>query len=162
MEYKIEYKTIKSFSIKDRESGLYDKLYDVTSEIEKTYPSHKFWYYANFIENLLKNNKGLIIFAKEKENDEISGVAFINKEIGKLCTLFVNQKYRRMGIATKLLQISEEFLGKKPFVTVSEITYPKLKNLFKKNNYKLKYKVIGYYIPDKVEFCFNDISKKQF
>jgi len=159
MDYKIEYKTIENFSLIDKESGLYDKLYDLTSEIEKTYPSHKVWYYANFIGYLLKNNKALIIFARNSENNEIAGVAFINKEIYKLCTLFVNPKYRRMGIATKLLQISEDSLGKKPFVTVSEINYPKLKKIFEKNKYILTYKVIGYYQKNIVEFCFNDFSK---
>ena len=74
--------------------------------------------YVNFIGNLLKNNSGLIIYAKNSENEEISGVAFINKEICKLCTLFVNPKYRKMGIASKLLQISEKALCKKPIVTV--------------------------------------------
>jgi len=159
MDYKIEYKTIENFSLIDKESGLYDKLYDLTSEIEKTYPSHKVWYYANFIGYLLKNNKALIIFARNSKNNEIAGVAFINKEIYKLCTLFVNPKYRRMGIATKLLQISEDSLGKKPFVTVSEINYPKLKKIFEKNKYILTYKVIGYYQKNIVEFCFNDFSK---
>ena len=159
MEFKIEYKIIKSFSFKDKVSGLYDKLYDITSEIEKTYPSHKNWFYANFIGNILKNNDGLIVFAKNSENDEISGVAFINKEIYKLCTLFVNPKYRKMGIATKLLQISEKTLGKKPIVTVAEINYPQLKKLFDKNKYILTYKVISYYQKDKVELCFNDFSK---
>lgn len=159
MDYKIEYKTIENFSLLDKESGLYDKLYDLTSEIGKTYPSHKVWYYANFIGYLLKNNKALIIFARNSENNEIAGVAFINKEIYKLCTLFVNPKYRRMGIATKLLQISEDSLGKKPLVTVSEINYPKLKKIFEKNKYILTYKVIGYYQKNIVEFCFNDFSK---
>ena len=159
MDYKIEYKTIENFSLLDKESGLYDKLYDLTSEIEKTYPSHKVWYYANFIGYLLKNNKALIIFARNSKNNEIAGVAFINKEISKLCTLFVNLKYRRMGIATKLLQISEDSLGKKPLVTVSEINYPKLKKIFEKNKYILTYKVIGYYQKNIVEFCFNDFSK---
>ena len=159
MEYKIEYKIIKSFSLIDKVSGLYDKLYNITSEIEKTYPSHKNWFYVNFIGNLLKNNSGLIIYAKNSENEEISGVAFINKEICKLCTLFVNPKYRKMGIATKLLQISEKALCKKPIVTVSEINYPQLKKIFDKNKYILTYKVIGYYQPDKVELCFNDFSK---
>ena len=159
MDYKIEYKTIENFSLLDKESGLYDKLYDLTSEIGKTYPSHKVWYYANFIGYLLKNNKALIIFARNSKNNEIAGVAFINKEIYKLCTLFVNPKYRRMGIATKLLQISEDSLGKKPLVTVSEINYPKLKKIFEKNKYILTYKVIGYYQKNIVEFCFNDFSK---
>ena len=159
MEYTLEYKKIENFSVKDKNSGLYDKLYNLTSEIEKIYPAHKIWFYANFIGNLLKNNKGIIIFAKNSENDEISGIALINKEISKLCTLFVNPNYRRKGIATKLLQISQESLGKKPIVTVSETNYHSLKKLFEKNNYSLTYKVIGYYQPNKVELCFNDFSK---
>ena len=64
-----------------------------------------------------------------------------------------------MGIATKLLQISEDSLGKKPFVTVSEINYPKLKKIFEKNKYILTYKVICYYQQNIVELCFNDFSK---
>ena len=132
MEYTIEYKKIENFSFKDENSGFYDKLYNLTSEIEKIYPAHKIWFYANFIGNLLKNNKGIIIFAKNSENDENSGIALINKEISKLCTLFVNPNYRRKGIATKLLQISQESLGKKPIVTVSETNYHSLKKLFEK------------------------------
>ena len=98
MEYTIEYKKIEIFSVKDEKSGFYDKLYNLTSEIEKIYPAHKIWFYANFIGNLLKNNKGIIIFAKNSENDENSGIALINKEISKLCTLFVNQIIEEKGL----------------------------------------------------------------
>lgn len=155
----MEYKIVEKFSFSDQVSGLYDKLYAITSDIEKTYPSHKNWFYVNFIGNLLKNGQALIVFAKNSETDEISGVAFINKEICKLCTLFINPKYRKMGIATKLLQISEMSLGKKPIATVSETNYPQLKKLFEKNNYVITYKVVGYYQPGKVELCFNDFSE---
>ena len=57
-------------------------------------------------------------------------------------------------MTTKLLQISQESLGKKPIVIVSETNYHSLKRLFEKNNYWLTYKVIGYYQPNKVELMF--------
>ncbi len=157
-EIKIEYNVVDQFNFVDETSGLYDKLYNATKSIEETYPSHRNWFYAYFIDILLKNNEAIIVYAKNSHNNEIAGVAFLNRKIGKLNTLFVGLYYRRKGIANQLLETSEKVLGIKPMITVSEDNLAQLKFLFERRNYKISYKVLGYYKKGKYEFCFNDDS----
>ena len=111
-----------------------DKLYQVTSCLEKDYLNHKNWFYNKFSKELDGKRREIIYF---EEDSKICGVVFLKntEEEKKICTLYIKEEYRKQGIGTKLILESIKFLGTtKPLITMPEYK----ENCFKKiiNKYK--------------------------
>lgn len=137
---------------------LCNKLYDMTAFISTDYPKHKSWYYQKQLpETLDPEARRDILFAYD-ENQNIYGTAFIKSDNTekKICTLFVSEDSRGLGIGTKLVEKSMEILGTtKPVITLADYKLPMFEGLIEKYNWEKTEEVSGLYNDRSVELVYN-------
>jgi hypothetical protein len=76
--------------------------------------------------------------------------------------LFVKEEYRAIGIGTKLLTSSMEFLeSTKPFITIRDYSLSLFKPFINKYNWELVEVVTGIYGDNTKKFCYNDKLTKE-
>ncbi|MBR1925761.1 MAG: GNAT family N-acetyltransferase [Clostridia bacterium] len=158
----IEIKTIKelkSKGVSDVEIKIIcDKLYNMTDFISIDYPKHKSWFYAKHLPETLEENSGRDIIFAQDENGKFYGTAFIKQDEleKKICTLFVDEDARGLGIGTKLVEKSMEILGTtKPMITLAEYKLPMFEGLIKKYDWEQTEKVVGLYNDKYAELVYN-------
>lgn len=143
---------------KDQLLKLCDKLYEMTDFITTDYPKHKSWFYQKHLPATFKSNSGRdIIFARD-ENGKIYGTAFIKQDAieKKICTLFVNDESRGLGIGSKLIEKSMELLHTtKPLVTFADYKLPMFESFIKKYDWKQTQVVKGLYNDKSAELVYN-------
>lgn len=143
---------IKYYS-KNENKKLLDKLYQVTSDLEKDYPKHKEWFYKKFAKELDGVKREIIYYENESI---IYGVIFLKntREEKKICTLYVNEKYRKQSVGTRLILESIKFLG----TTTPLITMPDYKEkCFKKIIEKYKWEKT-----QEIENCYSTNNELVF
>lgn len=95
-----------------------NEIYLLTDYNHNQYPEYLKWYYNKNIPRIL-NKAGEIIFYLD--GFTIAGLAILKKDIeeAKICTLLINEEYRKKGYSKELLESSFEFLGTdKPLITI--------------------------------------------
>lgn len=76
--------------------------------------------------------------------------------------MFVKEEYRAIGIGTKLLTSSMEFLETtKPFITIRDYNLSLFKPFINKYNWELVEVVTGIYGDNTKEFCYNGKLTKE-
>lgn len=90
-------------------SNIVSKAYEITEETDKDYKKRSSWYWEKVVPGVLNGTRDIFL---AEFNGEVAGCAILKKEEGenKICTLFVSDKYRNMGIATRLLEESFKYL----------------------------------------------------
>ena len=79
-----------------------------------------------------------------------------DEEEKKICTLFVSDKCRGLGIGTAIIQKSMEWLGTtKPFITLADYKLEMFKPIIEEYDWKLTEIVSGLYNDEFQELCFN-------
>jgi len=159
---KIKLSTIKESLIlnkpQDEILKVCNKIYDMTAFIGKDYPGYKNWFYQKHLkETLNKNSKRDIIIACD-EFDNICGVALIKQDEKekKICTLFVDEKARGLGIGTMLIEKSFELLKTtKPLITFVDYKLPVFQRLIKKYDWQQTEIVKGLYNDENQELVYN-------
>ena len=159
---KIETKTIKeliSQGTTEKEIlTLCDTLYDMTDFITTDYPKHKSWFYQKHLPETLKANSGRdIVFAHDKDG-KIYGTSFIKEDETekKICTLFVSEESRGLGVGTALVEKSMEVLGTtKPMITLADYKLPMFQGLIEKYGWEQTQEVAGLYNDRSAELVFN-------
>lgn len=144
---------IKYYS-KHMDSELLDRLYSVTKVLEKDYPIHKEWFYDKFVKELDGIKREIIYYEK---NNIIYGVVFLknSEEEKKICTIYVDEKYRKQGVGTSLIKESMKFLGTQtPFITMPDYKEKCFLKIIEKYNWK-KTQVIDSYYSNNRELVFN-------
>ncbi len=135
-----------------------DKLYEMTDFISEDYPSRKSWFYQKQLKETLDlSGRRDIIFAYD-EKKNIMGAAFIKdgENEKKICTLFVDKKFRGMRVATKLVDKAIEILGtKKPMITLVDYRLPMFAGLIKKYGWERTQEVKGLYNENSTELVYN-------
>lgn len=135
---------------------LAESTYFFTSSTCKDYPKYFEWYWSKAIPRIF-NGSGEIIICTI--NHKIVGMACLKKDIteSKICTLFVDKSFRKKHIATKLLELSFNYLGtSKPLASISEYKLSMFEPTIKKYDWKLtQIKSKEYYNNKFREFVFN-------
>lgn len=137
---------------------LCDKLYDMTDFISTDYPKHKSWFYEKHLPAAFTENSGRDIIYAFDENGKLHGTAFIKQDEDekKICTLFVDNEARGLGIGTKLVEKSMEILHTTtPLITLADYKLPMFEGLIKKYNWKQTQVVKGLYNDKSVELVYN-------
>lgn len=136
---------------------LCNNLYDLTDFVNEDYPRHKSWFYQKQLPETLSGRGRDIIYATD-ENKNYMGVVFIKKDEieKKICTLFVDEKFRRLGVGTKLIEKAMQVLGTTtPVITIADYKLPMFENLIKKYKWKQTEVVKGLYNDKHAELVYN-------
>ena len=107
-----------------------DEIYELTKEIRNTYSDYKEWFYNKQTKE--ENRKTIYL-----KTDEIIGVVNLKKEENKLCTIYLKEEYRNIGISNILLEEAFKYLDTiKPYLTCNKNNLKYLNNIIKKYNWK--------------------------
>ena len=84
------------------------QIYYVTDHLSLDYPKHKNWYFNKHLKGIGKDREVIYI----TNHNNICGVAFLKKSLEekKICTFYVTEHSRNMGIGGKLLQECFKYL----------------------------------------------------
>jgi len=155
-------------------SSYYSQVPWLTEEIGKTYAGHNKWLEEKFFSGLLdgshtrgysfavdpyslewsKVNKSLPDFC-----GTLVGCSLLKKDTDekKICCLFVNNNYRKQGIASHLIRDSFEILDTdKPLMTVAENNLSQLEPLIKKFGFELTSVKESVYKQGVKEYYYNE------
>lgn len=135
---------------------LITEAYKVTDFICEDYPKHFRWYWEKTVPAVFNGTREIVACIID---EEIAGVAFLKKEDGeqKICTFLVLEKYRKRGIATKLIEASFEFLETtKPLISLADYKLDMFSNIINKYNWE-QTQVLpkGFYNDTYTELVFN-------
>lgn len=134
-----------------------DKLYDITDFISADYPKHRSWFYQKHLPATFEENSGRDIIYAHDEN-KIYGTAFIKQDEleKKICTLFVDNDSRGMGIGTKLIEKSMEILQTtKPLITFADYKLPMFEGIISKYGWQQTQVIKGLYNDKSLEYVYN-------
>lgn len=107
-----------------------DEIYELTKEIGNTYSDYKKWFYNKQTKE--ENRKTIYL-----KTNEIIGVVNLKKEENKLCTIYLKEEYRNIGISNILLEEAFKYLDTtKPYLTCNKNNLKYLNNIIKKYNWK--------------------------
>ena len=140
---------------------LADSIYEITDFICEDYPSHKEWYYKKQLPATKISNERNILFARNpKDSENIIAMACLKKddEEKKICILYVSDKCRGIGIGTKMIEASMDWLETtKPLATLADYKLDMFRPIIRKYDWKLTQIVSGLYNDRSEELCFNGV-----
>lgn len=96
------------------------ELFALTDFISEMHPNYLEWYWGKTIPRVL-NKRGEIFF--EEVNHEVIGILIAKKTTKqrKICTFWVNEKFRKKGVGGRLLKRAIEYLETdKPLISIPE------------------------------------------
>lgn len=135
-----------------------DKLYEMTDFISDDYPKHKSWFYHKHLPATFIENSGRDILYAHDENNTIYGLAFIKQDEieKKICTLYVDDSSRGLGIGTKLIEKSMDILKTtKPMITIADYKLPMFEKLIEKYDWQQTQTIKGLYNEKHSELVYN-------
>ena len=136
----------------------YMQLPILTDEITKSYKKHPMWLEQTYFPGLRLGNRGYV-FAEDTDLLHLSGCSLLKNgpDEKKLCCLFVDPNYRKMGIASKLIENTFQVLETdKPVMTVSEQNLSQLLPLIKLYGFELTNVRTGAYKAGVKEYYYNE------
>ena len=140
------------------------KIYMITDFICDDYPKHKEWYFTKQLPATINGDERNILFVKNPEDDnEIISMACLKRdeEEQKICTLYVSDKCRGLGIGTAIVEESMRWLGTtKPLITLADYKLEMFRPIINKYGWELTEIVSGLYNDKAKELCFNGTLTK--
>ena len=139
------------------------KIYMITDFVCDDYPKRKEWFFAKQLPETINGDKRNILFVRNPENyNEIISMACLkNEEEQKICTLYVSDKYRGLGIGTAIVEESMRWLGTtKPLITLADYKLEMFRPIINKYGWELTEIVSGLYNDRAQELCFNGTLTK--
>ena len=140
------------------------KIYMITDFICDDYPKHKEWYFTKQLPATINGDERNILFVRNPEDDnEIISMACLkrDKEEQKICTLYVSDKYRGLGIGTAIVEESMRWLGTtKPLITLADYKLEMFRPIINKYGWELTEIVSCLYNDRAKELCFNGTLTK--
>ncbi|MBQ8891993.1 MAG: hypothetical protein IJ068_03920 [Bacilli bacterium] len=97
-----------------------NEIYLLTDYNKLQYPDYYKWYYQKNLPRII-DGKGEVIFYLD--GFQIVGLSMLKKsdDESKICTLLINEEYRKKGYSKLILEDSFKFLGtEKPLITIPE------------------------------------------
>lgn len=132
------------------------EIYDMSKFLNEIYPGYEKWFYEKQLKGCNSELRN-ILFVKNEEG-KVVGFTCLKKYENekKICTIFVDEEYRRNGIGTLLFEESMKFLGtSKPLITFPEDRAEMFKSFISKYNWKLTDVIEDVYKLGVKEFCYN-------
>ena len=149
---------------KEKFMELATKIYMITDFICTDYPKHREWYFKKQLPATINGEERNILFVRNPEdNEEIISMACLKKdaEEQKICTLYVSDKCRGLGIGTSIVEESMRWLGTtKPLITLADYKLEMFKPIINKYGWILTETVSGLYNDRAKELCFNGTLTK--
>lgn len=142
---------IKEMLINNHDTVGLEKVYSELRCLSNSYPDFYNWYHEKLA---FDSNRKILVLS---EGEKIAGVLITKDGFEKkICTLRVNEQYRRRGIGSYLMQYSFNLLNTdKPIITVSENNLFEFNPLLKRFGFDLKKIYYNYYMLGKNEYSFN-------
>ncbi len=97
-----------------------NEIYLLTDYNKNQYPEYYKWYYQKNIPRILDGSGEAIFYL---DGFQVVGLTMLKRtsEEAKLCTLLINEEYRKRGYASLLIEDSFAFLEtEKPIITIPE------------------------------------------
>ena len=149
---------------KEQFCELCKKIYMIIDFICMDYPKHREWYFTKQLPATINGDERNILFARNPENEnEIIAMACLKKdeEEQKICTLYVSDKCRGLGLGTAIIEEAIKWLGTtKPFITLADYKLEMFKPIIDKYGWELTEIVTGIYNDRSQELCFNGTLTK--
>ena len=112
------------------------KVYMITDFICDDYPKYKEWYFTKQLPETINSDERNILFVRNLKNEnEIISMACLkrDKKEQKICTLYVSDKYRGLGIGKAIVEESMRWLGTtKPLITLADYKLEMFKPIINK------------------------------
>lgn len=154
MDYKIE-----KLSDYTYDNELFEKLasqiYYLTDHLSSDYPQHYQWFFQKHLP-YIGNGEREVIFVRNHDN--VCGVAFLKKTASekKICTFYVAEHGRNIGIGRSLMQEALEYLGtKQPMITMSSDKVKYFLHFIYNYKWEITQIIDGYYVRGIDEVVFN-------
>ena len=130
------------------------KFYEITFFLNDSYPGYKDWFSKQII-SCFKNERTILY---TKDSDKISGLIFLKKgkDESKICTLYVLPEYRKMDIATKLIEASFKYLEtSKPLATINSSKLEMFSKIIDKYGWEITEEINDMYNKGETEIILN-------
>ena len=135
------------------------KIYMLTDSMCNDYPRHNEWFFTKQLPATINSDERNILFIRNpKDDNEIISMTCLKRdnEEQKLCTIYVSDKYRKLGIGKAIVEESMRWLGtKKPLITFPAYKLETMKSVIKEYGWELTEIVTGLYNDGVQELCFN-------
>jgi len=128
-----------------------NEIYMLTDYNHKQYQEYLKWYYSKNIPRVL-NGTGEIIFYLD--GLIVAGIAILKKDVheSKICTLMIDEEYRKNGYSKDLLEMSFDYLGTdKPLITIPSNRLDEFKSIINAYDWKESCKT-DIYLSEEVVF----------
>lgn len=132
-----------------------NQLYYVTDHLSVDYPHHYEWFYKKHLP-FIGNGEREVLFVRQ--NDNICGVAFIKntKEEKKVCTFYVAEYARNIGVGGQLMKMAMKLLKtEQPLITMPASKVRFFLHFIYKYDWKITQIIDGYYTKEHDEIVFN-------
>lgn len=133
------------------------KIYVSTSFNCRDYPRYKEWYFTKQLPGIKNNERDILFVRNPKDYNDIIAVACLkkSKEEKKLCTLYVSDKYRNLGLGTCIIEKAMNYLETtKPLATIADYKLDMFIPIINKYNWELV-EIVKIYNNKSNELCFN-------
>lgn len=123
--------------------------------ISPMYPNFEVWLNFTFRRNLTSGKRKIVT---AYYGSELAGVALLKSDLAerKICTFYISEPFRGLGIGQKLLDIAIDTLnGSDSFITVSEERNGELSPLLYSKGFRLIDTVPKLYRPDSTEYFYS-------
>ena len=130
-----------------------NEIYLLTDYNKLQYPEYYKWYYQNNIPRIIKGDGEAIFYL---DGFQVVALSILKKtdEEAKICTLLINDDYRKRGYSALILEESFKYLGtEKPLITIPEKRIKEFSNIIKAYNWTESERTNKYFSP---EIIFNE------
>lgn len=132
------------------------ECFESLRHLETIYPGFENWFWYKVKPGLENGTRFLL---SKKLGDEIVGVVIakkVERETPKICTLWVDKRYRKRGFGVRLLISALEWLNDhQPELSISESNMAEFSHLIEKFEFKLTSSSVNLQTGKK-EFHFNE------
>ena len=137
-----------------------NQIYEFTKFINLEYYDYESWFFMKHITRV-KTGLGDILYIKDTENSPLVAIASLKntRDEKKICTLYIDSKYRGKNIGSLLTKESLSYLKTtKPLITFSATKLNYFKKYIIKYNWNIEETIIN---ENKVELVFNGKLTKE-
>lgn len=159
MNYKVE-KLSDYIYEKELFENLADQIYYITDHLSIDYPHHQEWFFTKQLPGIGKDEREILFI---KNHNNICGVSFLKKtpDEKKICTFYVAEHGRNIGIGRTLMKASLEYLETTtPMITMPSEKISYFLHFIHNYNWKITQIIEGYYVKNIDEVVFNGILKQ--
>lgn len=126
--------------------------------LKQDYPDFRKWYRQTVIPGLTTGQRQIYAAVPEEDNQALAGLMILKDtpEQKKICTLYVDEPYRGMGLGDMFLHRAISQLGVSyPLITVSDKRQKAFAALFHRFGFQLFHSYVGYYNRNIIEYSYN-------